>query len=263
MALPKWLWPAVDDFEESRKAAGLGAGTAFLVGSVTGVIAFLHQTGHTVIAGIDSSAYIDAVIFLVLGFLITRMSRLAAVFGLCFYVWGQFEMAKMMAAQGEHLRLVIPILFSINFVNGVRGTMTFHEMKKRGASEEEEKALKLSEQDPEVVEAEKAKRRKVQIAALTVLILTVAAVAGMAAYANIKNGKLPVQKTVQAKNEKQAVAADEGAARPGELTFHLKSGETIRGKVVHQDDIYYAVETWNGEQKTVFKEDLDPSRPPA
>ncbi len=278
-------WPSVDDFEESRRAAGLGAGTAILVGTVTGIISWLNTHGHPVFSGIDSTGYIDMAVFLVLGFAITRMSRIAALAVLGFYVYGQLEMAKLLAAHGESMRWFIPILFSINFINGIRGTLAFHELKKRGISEAEEMEAKKAEREESgEAEAMRVKQKRARIV-LLVIIIAAGGFLGYTYFFKAKAGGLNAQSGSQVKisdaspsipgnivpvlpkaKPGQSMLAPSAKSQPavqkpkapppeGSLDFKLKSGKTIRGKIVYEDDVYYSVDT-GGAEEIVIKEDL-------
>ena len=55
---------------------------------------------------------------------------------------------------------------------------------------------------------------------------------------------------------KAAVPFDDKLKNLPDRTFQLKNGETVIGKVELEDEVHYAVETADGSQKIIIKEDL-------
>ncbi|MBN1688530.1 MAG: hypothetical protein JW893_05480 [Candidatus Omnitrophica bacterium] len=51
-------------------------------------------------------------------------------------------------------------------------------------------------------------------------------------------------------------AETETPENPDMKTFYLESGETIKGKIVREDDVYYSVEGRSGTEEIVIKEDI-------
>ncbi len=266
MPAPKWIWPTTENFYESRQAAGLGAGTAIFCGIVTGVVTWFATHGKSLLPGIDATSYIDAGIFLIIGFFIMRMSRIAAVAGLLVYVWGQYEMMK---TNGGHMNYFLVFMFTMNFINGIRGTFAWHEFNRHaepGAEKEEEAARKAALEES----GEAPALRKRQRIALAVLGVCVVIGGGFWLTGQIKSGTFNKQpQQVQAvKSDKTfvpianaapvpaAAPAAPAVPQPGAKTFRLKNGEVISGKVLIDDSVFYEVETSDGQHKTIIKEDL-------
>ena len=131
------LWPQITDAESARKAAYLGAGVAFWVAGLTAVFAVLGMLN--VFKLLDGSALVDATIFAVIGFFVrSRMSRVAAVLGLAFYI---IERVYMVTTKGASAGLgILAILFTLYFIAGVRGTFAYHRFAAPDSPESDAKA---------------------------------------------------------------------------------------------------------------------------
>ena len=119
-------WPAVNDTDDARSAAKQGVWYALFFGTGTAVIATLNLAGVTNnLLGLDAYAYGDAAVFLALAFFINRMSRIAAVLALAFYI--AERLAQVLSGQiyGGGIAVIFLGLF---FVNAVRGTFAYHRL---------------------------------------------------------------------------------------------------------------------------------------
>jgi hypothetical protein len=283
-----WLWPQIQDKEDAKKAAHGAAGMAFFVAIVTSIIAFLEMTGRLKLFGLGPEAFIDAGLFFGIGVGLLFHSRIAAVVGLILYVVEQVFMLKSGAGKPS----IAMILFTLAFINGVRGSFAYHRMKK------EESAPPPSEASPTPADAAPAtetsqaasggKSKKILVfGVLGILLIGGAAVALVApqflggripelfnhqktagnkkAHGSLKIpflSKLKLPKLPGSQNkvqgEDQGNDANFGKISDGETrTFKLKSGQTVQGKVILEDEVYYTVKTLTGE-KIIIKEDLAP-----
>lgn len=254
--IQNWLWPAIDDLEDAKKAAHLGAGCAFFVAVVTGIVTVLSVRGMKLFPGLDASGFLDAGLFLLIGIFIYRYSRIAAVAGLLLYVGEQIMMIKM---NGFRFSL-IPVFFTLHFIAGVRGTFDYHHLKK---IEMKEVPLSAPPQIFPQAPAEVPKTKK-KWALLAVVVL--GAVAALLAYGYYYRHFRPLQfsgapgsaQTQEVPSSGLAAPAAEAETQlvPGERSFKMKDGKTITGRVLMEDDVYYTVETSGGRQEIVIKEDL-------
>jgi hypothetical protein len=116
-------WPEIIDPKSAGAAAKAGAMGAFLCVGATVLMVLLKQA--------PMSAYLDAGIFLILGLMILRMSRVAAVTALVFFVLERFYASfahGLSAAIGA-----VAIVVLLAFLNGVRGTFAYHRMRTQDA----------------------------------------------------------------------------------------------------------------------------------
>ena len=266
------FWPEIDDLWSAKKACIQASSVAILVGIATGVITYLHLRGTEIITGVSGASFIDSAIFLILGFFIYRGSRIASVAGLIIYIAGQIMMIPQMQRPP-----ISAIFFSLFLISGIRGSFAYQEMKK-GLSREEIKTTLKAQRE----ETDPHPSLKKRIIAWVILI----ALAGGGYWFYRKASRHPdshaviqdmspapvfktsssaasVLKNAQAFWTRISTAKAEPQKRPssaeplpGEKIFKLKNGQTLTGRVIADDPVYYTVETSGGRQEIVIKEDI-------
>jgi len=117
---------AIHDEQSARKVARQAMWAAFFVAIVTGAVSFLSGSGVPVVKGVGPTAWLDAVIFAVLGVGIGKMSRAAAVGALLLYIVERIAMAPVAG-----LSPVMMIAMVSCFAQGVRGTWAFHKFRQQ------------------------------------------------------------------------------------------------------------------------------------
>lgn len=263
-------WPDLADRTETIRVINHAAGVCFVVGGGTAIIVALQMAGVFNLFPVGPETFIDSALFFLIGAGIFRKSRIAAIAGLLLYAFGQYMMIQ---AGGGHISFLM-ILFMLAFINGVRATMAYHEF---GADEGSVSAIPLNQLNPltgqpitgSVPVADAAagdlpsvRRNPFRIIAAAVLLL---AAAGGAAYAFLgRGGGQAPHVMIQASAPPPAadLKAETALAPSGNKsnsrirTFKMKSGETISGKVVVEDSVYFTVETAIGQQKIVIREDM-------
>ena len=259
-----FLWPAIQDLKDAKKAMHSAAGCAFFVAFGTALITFLQTTGVIkLFEGISHSAYIDAVFFVLIGAGLLRNSRIAAVAGLGLYAMEQYFMITSGMSKGS----IMGFIFTICFVHGVRGSFAYHSMmayEKESQTAANPAAMPAGSYSGAAdVQAVRKKGRNIAFVAALIFLCGAAAVAAYIIHPKFQfakhesysieeaNPKLPDASAPVSKN-----AASEQASSGESRTFHMKDGQTIRGKVVAEDEIFYTVETSGGKQEIVIKEDL-------
>ena len=125
--MSKWYWEDVSDISGAEKAINGGFWAALIVACITGLVAALALTG-TKLLGIGASAFLDAAIFAAIAMGIKRKSRFAAVAGLCMYVLERLYMLQRSGAGG----IVMGVIFTLLFVNAVRGAFAYHRLTGEG-----------------------------------------------------------------------------------------------------------------------------------
>lgn len=124
-----WFWPPVTDTQTAREASRQGLWAATWIAGVTIVFALLAALGYRS-AEFDSAALWDAGLFIIIGWGINKSSRVAAVAGLLLYL---IERAYMWATVGPKSP-GMAILFTLMFINSVRGTFAFHRLSRTQAT---------------------------------------------------------------------------------------------------------------------------------
>lgn len=120
----KAYWPDLSSTTEAEKAVKTAAYVAFFVAAITTIGSLL--TLFSVAQILPGWSIVDALVFAVLGVLILRGSRVAAVVGLSLYI---VELVASIAATGNPAGLVIGIFFGVAFLNGVRGANSLKRIK--------------------------------------------------------------------------------------------------------------------------------------
>jgi len=126
--LAAWFWPKVSD----RKNAQFAINEAFCVAVALAAITTIFATVEVLVdttEGVSAEAFVSAIIFASVAFGIYRKSRMAAVSGLVLYLVSRgYAWAKVGPSLG-----VIPVLITLAFLHGVRGTFAYHKLPPRPA----------------------------------------------------------------------------------------------------------------------------------
>jgi hypothetical protein len=124
----KNFWPDVTDLESARATAKRGWQAAFVVSSLTAIIASIAAVRGPFL-GYDAWSFVDAAFTAVIGWRIMRMSRAWAVVGLAYWL---VNLASR-AIDPSSVRLSgmgVAIIMLFGFINGVRGTFAHRRLQK-------------------------------------------------------------------------------------------------------------------------------------
>jgi len=252
----KFLWPPIETMAEADKVARDGAGVSFFVAVVTALIAYLQMNGMIdAFPHMDKSAYVDAVIFMGIGCLLLRCSRIAAVAGLLLYT---FEQVMIALNTGVHHMSFVAIVIVFSYVNSVRATFRYQALKKTYSIREVSIPVTSSENFlPDPVRNKRAKLfYAAGLAAAGAVILC-----GIVYFAQGSTRTKPVVEPsyIEIENVSLPWSRKEGAPAAAETkaSFKLKDGRTVNGKIKYEDEVYYTLETMTGEE-IVIKEDIAP-----
>src|SRR5262249_6857821 len=98
MSNTSWLWPDVSGEDEAKKACRAAMWCAIIVAGVTALFSFLAMAGTKMNnVPVDGSALLDAAIFGVIAFGLSRYSRIAGVAGFALFL---FERIYMLSKAG-------------------------------------------------------------------------------------------------------------------------------------------------------------------
>ena len=264
------FWPEINTLEDAKKASHTAAGYCFFIAVVTAVVAYV-QTHHIakLIEGVDSYAYVDAAIFVVIGFFLLRCSRMAALAGLVVYF---IEQAVMIQTNGFRFN-VMQIIIALGFISAVRATFDYHTMKAARDKAEQQPPVNIwgvptAPPPPAMEKPEKKSRffRQVLLLFLALAIFTAAAFIAMKNISAAKaagghrflktaaDHKMPHQ--FQAAAQKVMSKVEAPAVSGPKKSFKLKDGRTVSGVVTYEDKDYLTLETSSG-QVIVIKQDLE------
>jgi hypothetical protein len=118
------LWPAVGDQQAAVLAARQGFHAAVYCSIVTATFAVLGGFGFQIM-GFNLWNLTEAGLIALLAFGIRRMSRIAALVALVYYVVGRINLWAKYGSQNP----VIAGIFVLIFLSAVRGTFAYHHLK--------------------------------------------------------------------------------------------------------------------------------------
>jgi hypothetical protein len=130
-----WYWNEIGDKDSAKYATTTAVWISYLLAVVVALIAVYRIYHHESVDGVNGGlALLDAALFSVIGWRISRLSRAWAVVGLCFYLleWS-ISVATRAFTAGDVPRDILAIVFLAVYVNAVRGTFAYHKRAKTPA----------------------------------------------------------------------------------------------------------------------------------
>lgn len=126
------FWPDLSDIDSTESAAYQGVGTARFCGLATAIFAVLGSFGPHPIAKLQMDAWSlgDAALRLAIAWGTYRMSRVAAILGLVFYLAGRVHMWSTLGPRVSTVAMIL--IFS--FISAICGAFAFHELARKGSS---------------------------------------------------------------------------------------------------------------------------------
>jgi hypothetical protein len=123
------LWPEIDDAPSAKAASYLGAfGVALYSLVIAAIVTYGLIRIHATVSWGAAAAYLDALIFAVLAFGVSKLWRSAAIAALVLFLAEQ-----ILAGLRAHAMVgfVMPILLTLFLISGGRGTVLFHRFSGR------------------------------------------------------------------------------------------------------------------------------------
>jgi len=231
-----WVWPNIQTQYDARRAAARGAGASFIVAFCTALITYLHINGTLkLLPQLNASAFIDAILFLMIGIGISKMSRIAAFTGFVLYAAEQYYMFKT-----GNKPILVAAIFILLFMGALRGTLAYHRLNKE------------VKQDPYSA----GEWLKKNLLILVLLALLAGAIVFLCQL-GFRSGAPPRIKIPWKPYFDLNIFWKSGEDQEiGRRTFRLESGQTVRGRVIFEDKDYYTVEVFGGRHEIVVKEDI-------
>ncbi len=252
-----FFWPEIQSLEDAKSASQRGAGVAFFIAIATTIVIFLQTSGKmNLFPGIGYSAFLDVAIFILVGIFLIRCSRIAAVSGLLLYA---AEQIYSMAQSGRFNFMMI--IFTLAFITSVRGTFAYHEIKKT-LQENDAQSLPVSLRPQEPLPEPLPAKRKMPLLykigfAILAICLIIAAFSIYQIFQDRRsaNQGIVIENTVPSQPSSSQVSSQAPAVLKQKMTLKLKTGQTVSGELIYEDDVYYTLKTLTGEE-IVIKEDL-------
>jgi hypothetical protein len=115
----------INDLQSARSAAHQGVGICAAIIIVSWIfVVILATTGAPVNYQL---LIVMSIVYALIGMMIYRMSRLAAIGGLVLYLVERAVMIAQTGAGGGNIALIA--IFTLAFVNSIRGTFAYHRMR--------------------------------------------------------------------------------------------------------------------------------------
>lgn len=121
-----WIWPSVSTLESAKEATRQAFWGAMICGIATFVVVILAkmEVEGFLKFNLNLSALIDSFLFLIIALGLWKNSRIASVSGLALYL---LERVDMWFRYGP-TNPIISMLFIMAFINGIRGTFSYHKL---------------------------------------------------------------------------------------------------------------------------------------
>src|SRR2546423_15657217 len=116
------LWPKIHDYAAAKSAVRSGAIAAFFISGLSGALASLTLLLDHPLSGVDERAFLDAGVFLLVGWGLRKGSRITAVFGLLLWLFEAAQRYVGRPGSTPTAGLVLTIFLSLYLATGVRGT---------------------------------------------------------------------------------------------------------------------------------------------
>jgi hypothetical protein len=122
-----WWWPTISDRASAEEAVKVGFWAAMFVAGVTAIVATIALVSGEAVMSIKASAYLDAVLFLIIGWRIRNHSRVFSVLGLLLFIAEKAMLAKTQGSTGWFMAIFI----LLGFITGARGAFAYHRYKQK------------------------------------------------------------------------------------------------------------------------------------
>ena len=118
-----WYWPKIEDESSAEQAAKAAVGVSGFIAAITALLSILSLIYHKSMLGLDGWGLVDALIFVVIAWRISKMSRAGAIVGLLMYL---LEVGYKLATNPSGALGVLTIIFILTYIGGIRGTFAYH-----------------------------------------------------------------------------------------------------------------------------------------
>jgi hypothetical protein len=122
-----WYWPTIEDESSAEQATKAAVGVSGFIAALTALLAVLSIFYHKPIIGLDGLGLIDATIFALIAWRISKLSRAWAVVGLLMYL---LEIGYKLATNPSGALGVLTIIFILTYINAIRGAFAYHRFRK-------------------------------------------------------------------------------------------------------------------------------------
>jgi hypothetical protein len=122
-----WYWPTIEDESSAEHATKAAVGVSGFIAALTALIAVLSIIYHKPILGLDAWGLIDAAIFALIAWRISKLSRAWAIVGLVMYL---LEVGYKLVTNPSAALGVLTIIITLTYINAIRGAFAYHRYRK-------------------------------------------------------------------------------------------------------------------------------------
>jgi hypothetical protein len=123
-------FPAITDLKSAQDAARQGTATCALIMTFSTVLVVVATATGS--GGLSQLFIVMMLIYGLIAFLIYKMSRVAAIFGLLLYLGDRIVLIAQSGLSGN---FVLTIFFVLAFINSIRGTFAYHRFRRLRAED--------------------------------------------------------------------------------------------------------------------------------
>ena len=122
-----WYWPTIEDESSAQHATKAAVGVCGFIAAVTALIAILSIVYRKPMLGLDAWGLIDAVIFALIAWRISKVSRAWAIVGSLMYL---LEVGYKLVMNPSGALGVLTIIFILTYINAIRGAFAHHRFRR-------------------------------------------------------------------------------------------------------------------------------------
>jgi hypothetical protein len=123
-----WYWATIEDESSAEHATKAAIWVSGFIAAVTALGAILSIAYHKPIIGLDGWSLVDAGIFALIAWRISRVSRAGAIVGLLMYL---LEVGyKFTTSPSGTLGILSFIFILSSYINAIRGAFAYHRYRK-------------------------------------------------------------------------------------------------------------------------------------
>ena len=126
-----WYWPTIEDESSAEQATKAAVGVSGFIAAITALLAVLSIVYHKPVLGLDGWSLVDAAIFALIAWRISKASRFASVVGLLIYL---AEVGLKLATNPSGALGVLTIIFILTYINAIRGAFAYRRYRKAESS---------------------------------------------------------------------------------------------------------------------------------
>ena len=122
-----WYWPTIEDESSAEHATKAAVGVSGFIAAVTALAAVLSIVYRKPIFGLDALGLIDAGIFALIVWRISKVSRTWTIIGLLMYL---LEVGYKLLTNPSGALGILTIIFILTYINAIRGAFAYHRYRK-------------------------------------------------------------------------------------------------------------------------------------